>query len=107
MARSLRVFQAGTATLRSEGMARTGDLRRRVEDLKQGVRRAAKATREAAGGPAPGVHDVNVAGRANVVIARNVGTDGSAHGASAIQRTRIRQSGDETHEQTETTRSTW
>ena len=51
--------------------------------------------------------NVNLAARANVVAAKNVGRDGASHGASAKQRVRIKQNGDETYEEVDTTKTTY
>jgi len=83
-------------------MAKNRDLKRGFEQLKRGIKRAAGETRAGSGGASGSAHHVNVAGRANVVVAKNVGREGSSHTASASQRVRIRQKGDEAYEETET-----
>jgi len=51
--------------------------------------------------------NVNLAARANLVTAKNVGRDGASHGASARQRVRIKQDGDETYEEVDCEKTTY
>jgi len=83
-------------------MAKNRDLKRGFDQLKRGIKRAVEEARAGSGGASGSAHHVNVAGRANVVVAKNVGREGSSHAASSTQRVRIRQNGDETYEETET-----
>ena len=83
-------------------MAKNRELKRGFDQLKRGIKRAVEEAQAGSGGGSRRAHNVNVAGRANVAVAKNVGREGSSHGASATQRVRIRQNGDETYEETET-----
>ena len=76
------------------------------------LKRVIKGTASKSGGRAQALegkvrHNVNLAARANVVTAKNVGRDGASHGASAKQRVRIKQNGDETYEEVDTTKTTY
>jgi hypothetical protein len=51
--------------------------------------------------------NVNLAARANVVAATNLGRDGASHGASAKQRVRIQQDGDATYEEVDTAKTSY
>ena len=84
----------------------SANLEREMNALKHAVKRAAgKAKAEATGG-GRGTENVNVAGRANVVVAHTSGESDSVSGVSAKQRVRIRQQGGETVEEYEETTST-
>lgn len=74
------------------------ELKRGLRDLKQNVERAVADAQEA--GEAS---NVNVARRSNIVVAGNVGGDGS-HAASSKQVSRIRQRDGKTEEETVETR---
>lgn len=63
------------------------DLTARMQDLKQSIQRAVQDAASAADTGST----VNVAGRRNVVVARNVGGPGGRETASAQQRVRVRQ----------------
>jgi hypothetical protein len=87
-------------------MARKARLKGQIDDLRRGVKRAAEAARAGAEGTGrEGGRNVNVAGRANVVVSRNAGEAGSSREATSTQKVRIRQDGDEAYEEVETTRS--
>jgi hypothetical protein len=86
-------------------MARKASPKGRVDDLRRGLKRAAEAARAGAERTGRGrVGNVNAAGRANVVVSGNAGEAGSSREATSTQRVRIRQDGDETYEEVETTR---
>ena len=87
-------------------MAREPSVQRRIADLKRGLKRAAAQAGARSEGTGRGsAHNVNVAGRANVVVAKHVAEDGSSREASSKQTVQIRQHGGETYEEVETTRS--
>ena len=48
------------------------------------------------------VRNINVVDPENIVVSTNLGKAGSTHAASARQSVRVRQSGGETYEETET-----
>jgi hypothetical protein len=83
------------------------DFKRRMRDLKRGLRWAAKGARS--GGSASSDQSagkVNLAHRANVATARNFGGEGSKYSVSSTQKVRIRQDGQEIREEIEETRTT-
>lgn len=67
------------------------------------VNRIARVLREAADAETTTVK-ANIAGRRNIVISGAIGDDGGVHQASTRQRVRIRQDGNESVEETVTTR---
>ena len=88
-------------------MAKERSLRRGTGEPKHRVKPAVEETRvQSEGSGRKRVRNVNVAGRANVVVAKNLGEDSGSAEASEQQTVRIRQDGDETYEEVETTRVT-
>jgi hypothetical protein len=86
-------------------MAKPDELKQAMTDLKHTIKREVKKARAAADSSGEGVHNLNVAHRENIVVASNVGEEGSVRGASAKQKTRIRQRDGQTYEETEVTNS--
>ncbi len=79
-----------------------------MDGLKRGVKQAVEeAASRADDTKRDQTHNINVAGRVNKSIVTNVGESGSVQGASSRQKVRIRQDGDETYEETETTKTTF
>lgn len=72
-------------------------LKQAMSGVKRAVKRAARET--AASGKR---HNVNVAGRRNVVVSRNVGGEGSTRQASATQTTHITQHSGQNAEDSDT-----
>ena len=68
--------------------------------MKRAVRQGRAQAQTAEGG------SVNIAARSQVVVADTLGSPGSAHGVSASQRVRIRQTKGETNEEVEETHAT-
>ncbi len=67
------------------------------------MRRAVQgATRRIKDG-APPEETINVSDPTNIVVSGTIGEGGAVHGTSTRQRVRVRQNGDETYEETETT----
>ena len=88
-------------------MGDEGSLKNLIDALRRGMKRVARGARSAAiDADGSGVHNVNVTGRTNVVVSKNVGGDGESHVASSHQEVRIRQDGGETLEEVETTETT-
>lgn len=83
-------------------MATLKGFKRQIDDLKQDIKRAVADARAKSSAAEVGTRNLNVAGRANTVVAKNVGTEGSSHSASASQRVCIRQNGEETYEENAT-----
>jgi len=83
------------------------NLKHEMNALKHAVKRAAGKAKAEATRSGRRTGNVNVAGRANVVIARTSGESDSVSGASAKQRVRIRQQGAETVEEYDETTSTF
>src|SRR5687767_11421785 len=74
----------------STSMVAEDDLRGEIGNLKREVKQTMRKAREKARERGTAA-DIRVAGRSNVVIARNVGRSGSVRGVSAEQRAPIRQ----------------
>jgi hypothetical protein len=64
-----------------------------IADLKRAVRRVARAAQEEGRRARHGARHVNISGRTNVVVARNVGQSGTTVAATASQTADIRQPG--------------
>ena len=71
-----------------------------VRRIRRSVKRVVRDDSDSTGGER---HNVNVSDPSNVVISANVGERGSTHAVSSRQRVTIRQSGDQTYEESETT----
>jgi hypothetical protein len=72
------------------------------------TRRIVRTIRRAiADSPSVETRHVNVSRPRNVVITSNVGEGASTQAASTRQRVRVRQEGEETYEETETTETRW
>lgn len=69
--------------------------RRLADDLKKRIGERGRGNR------------VNFAGRVNKAVSVNSGSDNSTQGVSSKQRTRIRQDGEETYEESETSQTTF
>lgn len=74
-----------------------------MKNLKHSIRQTVRDAIDAADGQ-PG--NANVAGRKNIVVARNVGSDGSRRHVTARQDVRVSQDGTVTHEESVTTTDT-
>lgn len=79
---------------------------RAVRRIRQSIRRVVERDADhGARGDAAGasVRNVNISEPRNVVISHNTGDESAAHGVSSRQRVRVRQDGNESYEETETT----
>jgi len=89
-------------------MAKRKDLSRSVADLKRGIKQTVEeAIARSEGTDGEQANRINIAGRVNDAIVTNVGEPGSVKGASSKQKVRIRQDGDVTYEESETTKTTF
>jgi len=77
-----------------------------MDDLKQTFKRAVGKAKAEATSNGRGTEHVNVAGRANVVVASTLGQRDAVKGATVRQRVRIRQQGADNLEEYEETTST-
>jgi hypothetical protein len=71
------------------------------ERFRHRIRRVIRQAGSAPGG-ARDVHNVNLVEPSNTVVTRNVAAGGSVHGVSSRQSVRVRQTGEETIEETDT-----
>ena len=89
-------------------MSRGDNLKRGMDDLKRGIKRAVEeSVTRAEDADGEDAHNINVAGRVNKAVATNIGEPGSVQGVSSKQKVRIRQNGDETYEETETIKTSF
>jgi predicted DNA-binding helix-hairpin-helix protein len=79
------------------------DLRAQMQNLKHSIRQTVQDAIKASDGD-PG--NVNVASRKNIVVARNIGSDGSRQHVTARQDVHVSQDGTVTHEESVTTTGT-
>jgi len=82
-------------------------LKRSMDDLKRGIKQVVEEARAQAEETDEGAQNINVVARVNKAIATNVGEPGSVHSVSSKQRVRIRQDGQETYEESDTTKTTF
>ena len=104
-------FKRGMDEFKRQMKQNAEDLRRRVERSveevdapHQGEHEAVKTTERK---HTRGRRGINIAGRVNKAIVVNTGGPGSKHAASARQKTRLIQNGEETYEESEETRSSF
>ncbi len=74
-----------------------------VRRIRQRMRRAVQAASESTQTDGSTGETVNVSNPSNVVVSGNIGESGAVHGTSTRQTVRVRQNGEETYEESETT----
>ncbi len=72
-------------------MAPRQSVKRRLDDMKREIRQAVPNARRKSPAAGEGASTLNVARRANIVAAANVGEDGASREASASQQVRVSQ----------------